>query len=141
MIATRLYSPSDLMVLSLQPRQRQLSPVSEEYAQALVRAGPAHTVVAQDGTVLACIGLIHQWEDCAKAYAFFSGEIGYTRMKEIVAFIGRYLADNPIRRIEAAVQWNFRSGHKLVAMLGFRFEGRMQKYWNNEDAALWARVS
>jgi hypothetical protein len=140
MIATRLYSPADLMLLSLQPRQRQLSPVSEDYATKLADAGPAHTVLAEDGTVLACMGLINQWEGCARAYAFFCGDVGYTRMREIISQVSSYLEDIPVRRVEAAVQMDFRSGHKLVRRLGFNFEGIMEKYWNDQAAVLYARI-
>lgn len=136
----RQFVPADLMLLALQPHQRALKSevCTPAYGAELAKHGDSFTVY--DGhDVIAIVGLIRQWEGCERAYAFLS-QMGYANMRDLVDKIAAYLETSSTRRIEAAVQNNFRSGHKFVKRLGFKEEGLMEKYWKDEDAMLYARV-
>lgn len=136
----RQFAPPDLYLIALQPNQRALTEevASPRYASELAANGDSFTV-SSGGDVVAVIGLIHQWEGCERAYAFFSGDAG-AHMAGIIFRVRSYLRTHPMRRVEAAVQSTFAQGHRLVRLLGFTHEGTMKKYWNDEDADLYARV-
>lgn len=136
----RQFVPADLMLLALQPHQRSIAQevATASYATELAKHGESFTVY--DGTdVVAVIGLINQWEGCARAYAFMSGDAG-KHMLALTRQVRDFLANSTIRRIEAAVQDDFPAGHRWARLLGFRVEGWMRKYWNDHDALLYARV-
>jgi hypothetical protein len=139
-VIVRQFAPSDLMVIALQPHQRSLTAevATPEYAAELAKHGEAFTV-ADDSGILAVIGLITQWDGCARAYAFL-GENASRRMLHITRKVKTHLQTTTIRRIEAAVQDDFLEGHRWARILGFRPEGWMRKYWNDHDALLYARV-
>lgn len=136
----RQFLPADLLLIALQPHQRALSAevATVSYAEQLAAHGEAFTV-AVDGEVVAVIGLIHQWDGCARAYAFL-GEHAGRHMVQITRRVRDYLAKCPVRRIEAAVQDDFAAGHRWAKLLGFTVEGWMRKYWNDHDALLYART-
>lgn len=136
----RQFLPADLLLIALQPHQRALSAevATPNYAEQLAAHGEAFTV-AVDGEIVAVIGLIHQWDGCARAYAFL-GENAGRSMMQITRQVRAYLAKCTTRRIEAAVQDDFAAGHRWARILGFKTEGWMRKYWNEHDALLYARV-
>lgn len=136
----RQFIPADLMVLALQPHQRALTAevATASYGSQLAQHGDSFTV-AEDGEILAVIGLINQWDGCARAYAFLSESAG-RKMFGLTRKVRDYLANSTIRRIEAVVQDDFAAGHRWASLLGFKSEGWMHKYWNDHDALLYARV-
>jgi len=139
-VIVRAFAPSDLMMIALQPHQRSLTVevATPKYAEELAKHGEAFTV-ADDGQIVAVIGLITQWDGCARAYAFLGQNAG-ARMLHITRKVNAYLANSAIRRVEAAVQDDFTAGHRWARLLGFKPEGWMRKYWNDHDALLYARV-
>lgn len=141
MIEVRRFLPTDLMLIALQPNQRsvQAESCTPEYAAALAQHGPCFT--AHDGdTIVACIGLVEQWDGMARAYAMLGEQAG-RHMVALTRRVAEYLRAAPYRRIEAAVESSFDAGHRWVRMLGFVHEGHMRAYWNYRDADLYARVS
>jgi hypothetical protein len=136
----RQFMPADLMLIALQPQQRALSAdvATPEYAGLLAQHGEAYTI-ADGAEIVAIVGLIMQWEGCARAYAFL-GEKAGAHMIKVTRRIRAYLQKCTIRRIEAAVQDDFDAGHRWAYLLGFKAEGWMRKYWNDHDALLYARV-
>lgn len=136
----REFLATDLLLIALQPHQRSIEPQAAtlEYGTHLAAAGPSFTV--SDGAqIVACIGLIRQWEGCSRAYALL-GESAGRYMAPITKKVQRFLNGCGERRIEAAVESSFDAGHRWVRMMGFVHEGRMTKYWNDRDADLYARV-
>ena len=151
----RQFAPADLMMLALQPHQRALTAevATPAYANELAKHGASFTVADATG-IVAVIGLIRQWDGCERAYAFLAETAGY-HMLSITRKIAAHLDTCGIRRVEAAVEVDFDSGHRWAKMLGFggtqtvdlpggmrvKCEGVMRKYWNDRDAVLYARIA
>lgn len=137
----RRFLPTDLMLIALQPRQRsvQAEACTPEYAAALAQHGPCFTAYHND-MIVGCIGLVEQWPGCARAYAFLSQDAG-RYMIGLTWRIRDWLRANPIRRIEATVESSFDAGHRWVKRLGFVHEARMDLYWNERSADLYARLN
>lgn len=136
----RQFIPPDLMMMALQPQQRAIRAevATPRYAAELAAHGESFTVT--DGPdIIAVIGLIRQWDGCERAYALLSDKAGPS-MLSITRQVRAYLEKCTVRRVEAAVQRNFEAGHRWARLLGFQPEGWMRKYWNDEDAMLYARV-
>src|SRR6185369_17977067 len=66
-VIVRAFAPSDLMMIALQPHQRSLTVevATPTYAEELAKHGESFTV-ADDGQIVAVIGLITQWDGCAR---------------------------------------------------------------------------
>ena len=137
----RNFRNDDLMHIALQPQQRSIARecATPEYAAELAKSGPVYTAQLSCGEVIACAGLVEQWPGCLRAYAFL-GENAGRSMIALTRGVKKFLADNPARRVEAAVECTFTEGIRWVNMLGFHYEGHMRAYWNGRDAYLFARV-
>jgi hypothetical protein len=138
----RQFAPADLMMLALQPHQRALTAevATPEYAGELAKHGASFTVADESG-IVAVIGLIKQWDGCERAYAFLAETAGY-HMLSITRKISDHLDKCGIRRIEAVVEEDFENGHRWVKLLGFHVEAPlMEKYWNDRNAVLYARIA
>lgn len=135
------FEPDHLKRLLLQPSQAIMQPTlsKPEYAQSLHKAGPAYSLVDDDG-VYACMGLIHQWDNRAVAWGLISAESG-PHFILIHKAVHRTMRLHNYRRIETAVASDFEQGHRWAKMLGFEREGRMRSYTpDGRDCDLYARV-
>lgn len=91
------------------------------YARALEKAGPAHTAMRGD-KVLACIGLAHQWDGRATAWAIMAQSIGGADYLVIHRAVKRFIKLIGYRRIDATVVENFTNAIRWAEMLGFKRE-------------------
>ena len=135
------FKPEHLTELLLQPSQAMMQPVlsQRDYGTALASAGPAYTVIIDDN-VVACLGIIPQWEGRAIAWGLIGSEAG----KEFYAIhkaVKRFLDLQDYRRIETAVSSDFEQGHRWAKLLGFENEGTMRAYTpDGRDCDLYARI-
>jgi hypothetical protein len=129
-----------VMNVLLQPSQACFaSSIDAEYANRLVVSGPAFSAI-HNGEVLACAGLIPQWEGRAIAWALVAAEAGphFVRIHKAVK---RFLELQKIRRIETWVYPTFEPAHRWMRLLGFKLEGRMTAYGpDGSDGDLYARL-
>ncbi len=139
MIIAKIFQPEDLLTLSLQPQQRQLFLATTEYATALSSAGPAFSAFAPDGELIGCLGLMHQWDGYAKAYAFL-GENAGKHMLSLTRQIKAWLDTRPEQRIDAAVDNGFPQAWKWCRALGFKYEGPLYKYFGDRDCTQYVRI-
>lgn len=139
MIFSRIFAPPDLVSLSLQPQQKQIFVATTQYAEALANAGPAYTVYTESGELLACLGLMYQWEGYSKAYAFL-GEHAGVHMLRLTRRIREWLDARPERRIDCAVDANFLQAHRWAKLCGFKYEGPLEKYFDERDCAQYVRT-
>lgn len=96
---------------------------------------------ALDGDeVLGCAGVVPMWEGRGAAWAMFTNNIG-TRFIGMHRAVKSFLEVSPVRRIEAAVDVDFKPGHRWMQQLGFRMETeRMKSYFPNaRDASMYVR--
>jgi RimJ/RimL family protein N-acetyltransferase len=134
------FQPKHLELLILQPSQVAFSDYFDpKYGPSLVEGGPCFT--AMDGDeVLACSGVIKQWDNRAIAWALISEYAGKHFIR-IHKAVNRFLESTEFRRIEAFVDADFEQGHRWIQMLGFEREGYMREFTPaGNDAVLYARL-
>jgi hypothetical protein len=116
------------------------SQVEPGHAHELERLGNAYTAI-DGGDVLACAGLIEQWQGRAIAWALLAGDIGPHRFLRVSRGVMRALCTAPFHRIEAAVDCEFPQAIRWVHDLGFELEGKMRAFGvDKRDHYLYARV-
>lgn len=116
-----------------------LGHINRETGARLLAAGPCVSI-AQAERIVCCAGLIVEWEGRAVAWALLHREIGPAGMLAATRGIKRMLDRMSMGRIEAHVRWDFDAGWRWAALLGFTLEGRMRRFHNGQDWALFARV-
>lgn len=114
---------------------------SKRQAELLEKSETAFTGVAASGKVVFCAGVNKYWEGRGEAWAI----LAQSCRKEFLAIhnaVKRYLDVCPLRRIEAAVDVNFKAGHRWVKALGFELEAPRLKAYQPDgvDCALYSRV-
>ncbi len=115
--------------------------IKDEHLELMENSPYSRSFINKDGKVVACCGLIVQWENRAEAWAMLSK----TCRHDIVSlhrWVDQMMEAAPIRRIEAPVVANYRPGIRWVEMLGFKKESdRLRAYFpNGADAIMYARV-
>lgn len=135
------YQPDHLTRLLLQPSQAIMQPMlsKKEYAESLQIAGPAYSLVDGDD-VLACMGLLPQWENRAIAWGLISAKAGRHFLSIHKAVLAT-MELHRFRRIETSVTCNFENGRRWAEMLGFEREGIMKSFTpDGRDCDLYAKV-
>lgn len=134
------FEADHIFQLRLQRAQEMFnSKFSPQYGRALEDAGNGWTAIV-DGKLIACAGLVEQWEGRALAWALISGEAGpyFTRITRAVR---RALDVAHFRRIEAQVDAEFGAGIRWAEMLGFTIESKMRKFTpEGRDAFMYVRI-
>ena len=115
-------------------------PLSEEHL-GMLESTKAVTAVLEDGTVLACGGLIEQWPGRYTAWAYLN--IGTAEHMLFVTKVARSLFKSVKGRIECTVRCDYKKGHRWAKMLGFRVEtDRMEAYGpEGEDHTAYVMVN
>jgi hypothetical protein len=137
----RAFQPTDLYALSLQNAQMGLHDIirGEGYGDSLAAGGPAFTVTSR-GDIVACVGVIPQWENYSRAWALLSGDSG-RHLLGITRAIRRWLRFHNSGRVDTSVVVDFQQAIRWAAMLGFVREGLMRKYTpDGKDCYLYAQV-
>jgi len=135
------FKAEDIASLAQTPGNEYLKSFTPGSLRALERSPYAHTVFADDGTVLLCGGVTPYWEGRAESWAMLN-------RNRRADFIGlhrvalRFLEKCPVRRIEASVECDSENGHRWCKALGFKLEAERLKGFlpGGKDAALYARV-
>jgi len=135
------YKAEHLEAMMLQPAQENVRRYfgNPEYGRML--DFPGHAFTAMEGEkVIAMAGVLPRWEGRAEAWALLSGDLK-RHFVRIHRAILRYLETSDIRRIETAVDANFKAGIVWAEMLGFKNEGLMPGYTpEGRDCYRFARV-
>lgn len=92
-----------------------------------------------DNRVIACAGIVEQWEGRAIAWAFLS-TYAKGHMYGIHKAVGRFLEMCSCERIEAHADCEFKEAARWLDMLGFQKEGRMPKFRFGRDYYLYGMV-
>lgn len=93
------------------------------------------------GKIVACCGVVDLWNERGEAWALIDRDCK-SHFLAVFKSMKTILKTVEIKRVEAAVRYDFSAGHKLVQLLGFELEARqMRKYGiTGEDYSLYARV-
>lgn len=135
------FDPVHLERLDVQPAQAWFTPLlaDRSYGEALAAAGPAFTLLADDGATIACGGCVERWENVAQAWMLVAADAGPHLLPMLRAVRG-FLAQARWRRIEAAA--TFSQGRRMLRLLGFQAEGLARAYTpDGQDAWLFARIA
>lgn len=129
----------DRMVL--QERQKGLEYLETNEHFAWLEAYDSFSAIDDDGTVLACAGVVLMTEGRGVAWAYLSRDIG-NKMTAVTRAVKRYLQLSSLWRIEMHVDCDFDAGHRWAKMLGFKMEcERMRAFTpDKRDCALYAMV-
>lgn len=140
MVHIEPFRPEHLTTLALQPSQTAFSRYFDpEYGPALQNAGPCFSAFEGD-EVIACSGVVKQWDNRATAWALISENAGKNFVR-IHKAVKRFLESTDFARVEAYVDADFEAGHRWIAMLGFEREGYMRQFTpSGGDAVLYARL-
>ena len=113
----------------------------DNYADILIDAGPAFSMIDSDGTVWGCAGVQELEHHRAMSWALIREGITLRILVELSKGIQCFLDNTDYARVEAAVAMDFEKSNKWARMLGFKLEGFMHGYFpNGGDAYLYARV-
>lgn len=135
------FDPAHLHSMALQSSQSWMEPMlkNPSYGEFLKSAGACITIMNGDH-VVACGGLVNMWENRAQVWSLISHDAG-RHFVRVVRVMQSFLDLQDIRRIEATVDADFEQGHRLIHMLGFKYEGLMPAYLpNGRDCCLYGRV-
>jgi hypothetical protein len=132
---------ADLRDLKAQPRQELLSFIDEVQIKAHEQSPHSYTIVDDAGTVMFCGGVVEYWEGRYSAWAIFNK----TRRQSFLAVhktVQRFLREHSFRRIEAAVEVDFKKGHRWMRAMGFELETELAKAYlpSGKDASIYVRV-
>ena len=103
--------------------------VNETWSPSLEKY--ARTFLADDGTVLGCIGVTPLWDGVGSAWAFLSEEIlrqPLSLHKNVVHLLRDLEERDGYHRIEATVASNHDAGQRWLERLGFWCEGLLHSY-------------
>ncbi|RME94051.1 MAG: hypothetical protein D6773_19975 [Alphaproteobacteria bacterium] len=101
----------------------------------------AYSVTAmQDGEPIMCGGAVEMWPGRALLWMHIREGIGPRVFRECHYRVKRFMAGLPYRRLEAAVDCDFKAAHRWVKALGMKCEApRMAAYQvDGRDCALYA---
>lgn len=142
-LLTAPFDLADLTDFRIQPQQMGIAELADpEYARYLQENGVCFTARRHNGTIVAVVGLLDQWEGRALAWAILAHDAG-DRMLALTRAIADYLDVSDYRRIEATIDVGFLQGERWAKRLGFVNEtpNSMAGFYPNGHAAnLYARV-
>ncbi len=112
---------------------------SRAYAVSIKNGGPAYSAFV-GLEVVACAGVIQQWEGRAQAWSLLSVSVPHYA-RPVFAATKRFLLSYESRRIECTVDPRSAAAKNWARHLGFTYEGLMQAYTpQGDDMELWALV-
>lgn len=136
------YRPHHLRLIKIQAAQEAMaSMITVEYALLLKNAGPAYTVLDDDGEVLFCCGTAKQWEGRFVVWSVLSKFATKKKFVWISRKVKSYFDKSDIRRLEMTIDVGFDQGVRWAELLGFKRECKMEKFNpDGTDAWLFSRV-
>jgi hypothetical protein len=141
MIRLAKFEAAHFEELSREPIAFSLLPLITKEHIALLEKQPFVYSAMKDGKVVACGGLSEYWPGRAEAWALISSDVK-SDFFAVTKLTQRVLDGCKIRRIEAAVDVNFKKGHRWIKLLGFKKEADCLEAYlpDGKDCALYARV-
>jgi RimJ/RimL family protein N-acetyltransferase len=92
-----------------------------------------------DGKIYCCIGLIKVWKDRGRVWSLIDIKAGQ-HMVALIRTFKKLYKQHKIKRIEIDVKSDFKQGHRMAKLLGFKREGTMIKYFDDMNFDLYAKV-
>lgn len=117
---------------------------SSEYLQALKQLGPAYSGFTDEGK---CVGAAGVKQINAKTYegwallAIDSKQHIKSILRAVELFMQNFFDYDVADRFQATVKMNFTQGHRFAKLLGFKPEGILHNYDQNEDYMMYARIN
>lgn len=123
----------------LTPQAQQISVkelISEDYDRWLLQGGPAFSVRRGDGGMVACLGVVEQWDGRGMGWAVMDKDAGRS-MLPLTRAVRAFFQHADFRRIEFYIDHNFPQGRRWMGLLGCKLETPepMQNFYINSNAA------
>lgn len=114
----------------------------EAELRALEADPHTYTAVTEEGEVIACGGITKYWEGRGEVWAVVSHK-ARPHFVALHSAAKRFVNAFGFRRLEAAVDVDFKMGHRWVKALGFKQEAPCLRAYlpNGKDCSLYARVA
>lgn len=136
------FEPWHLLTIEVQPEQRINDQTLKDEANAreLCAAGPAFSVLANDGSPIAILGIVGRGPGRAVGWAVMA-PAAFARFRLIHRGVKRFLELHDLRRLEIVVDKRHAASVRWALRLGFVHEGTMRSYApDGSDMELYARV-
>lgn len=118
--------PDDVVELNLQLAQRVWLgaevPVTREYGQQLVEAGPAWTILRTDGRILAACGVCEHYPHYATLWAMLAEGIGADHLA-LTRLVREHVLAAPYARMEAIIRSDHAAGRRWAQLVGLKDAG------------------
>ena len=127
--------------MEIQPDQKWIQDYLDLQSTRTLENEWASTLM-EDGVPIACAGPIVYWTDRALMWSYIGTGVTRNIFIKLHSIAKEYLAGLPFRRLEAAVDCDFKAGHRWVLALGFKKEAsRMEAFQiDGRDCTLYAKV-
>jgi hypothetical protein len=141
MITVVKFKAKHLDLMHDQPGQAWIRPYLRPEALASLEVDRWAFTGLSRGRVVICGGVVEYWKDRGEAWAFI-GRDCRDEFLSIHKTAVALLSDCPLRRIEAAVDRDFRAGHRWARALGFELEAPILKHYRPDGGhmSLYAKV-
>lgn len=124
--------------------QHLAAAASDSSLRILENSRHSWTIISLKGWVMACGGVVEYWGGRGEAWVTLNRNPARTLADTLGTqrLIRFFLEECPFRRIEAAVEIDFRMGHRWVQALGFQLEAPCLRRYSPEgnDCSLYARI-
>lgn len=139
---TEHFTAGDINKMEVQPQQMWgAQNVTLEAQERMSQEQHAYTAFDGD-EVIACFGIALYWQGRGFGWTYLSKHIG-SRLRYVTKVCKHIFDTCGIRRIEASVDYEFKQGHRWMAMLGMTKECERAIAFapNGSDCTLYARVT
>jgi hypothetical protein len=95
--------------------------------EALANQEYAFAFLTDAGELKGAAGVVQYWPGRGEAWAIFNSNCGTQDFLQIHTITKKFLADCPVKRIEATVEFDFVNGHRWIQALGFICEAPLMR--------------
>lgn len=140
MIAVVKFKAEHLIGLDANGEAKRMAEFTSEMEARALEGAHSYSVL-EGKRVMACCGVMPLWKGRGYAWAMVSKSCGHAFI-ELHRAVLRFLDTCPFDRIEAAVDVDFKEGHRWMKLLGFKCEAERARKFSPDgrDASLYARV-
>ena len=135
------FEAKHLFQMDFQESQKWILPYLE-YNKVKTLENEWASTVMLDGKPMLCGGPLPDGAHRAILWSVISKEVGHSVFRIIHRYVKNYLDGLPFRRLEAAVDVDFKAGHRWMTALGFKIDAPVMRAFqvDGRDCALYAKV-
>ena len=135
------FEAKHLFQMDFQEAQKWIVPYLE-YNKVKTLENEWASTIMLDGKPMLCGGPLPDGTHRAILWSVISKEVVTSTFRVVHRHVMKYLESLPFRRLEAAIDVDFKAGHRWMKALGFTMEASLMKAFqiDGRDCALYAKV-